>query len=156
MVLVGKDVKDIYEHTSTLKLFKNKLSTKAKKALQVYEEVSYKKIKDYIARADVVVLPSFAEAFPMTWLEAMAMEKPLVTSDIGWAPEIMEDHVTGYMINPRNHELFADRILTLIGNREKAMYMGRSASKRIEQYFSNEVIVQKNIQLYKTLIGSQS
>ena len=77
LLIIGKDVVDKLENISTLELFKNKLTLKALDAVKFINEVPYMKIKNYIASAEVVVLPSFAEALPMTWLEAMAMEKAI-------------------------------------------------------------------------------
>ena len=39
----------------------------------------------------------------MTWIESMSMEKALVTSNIGWAPEVMVDGVTGFTVSPSDH-----------------------------------------------------
>jgi len=153
LLIIGKDVVDKLENISTMELFKNKLTLKAKAAVKFINEVPYMKIKNYIASAEVVVLPSFAEALPMTWLEAMAMEKPLVTSNIGWAHEVMQDEVTGYTVSPYEHRKFSDRILYLIDNPEKAAVMGKAGRKRVEKKFSAEVVVKKNIAFYKTVLG---
>ncbi len=113
----------------------------------------YSEIKKDIAKASVIALPSFAEALPMTWLEAMAMEKALVTSHIGWAKEIMIDGKTGYTVNPKNHQLYADRVTELLENPEKAQKMEKAARKQVLEKFSTQVIIPKNIELYKNLIS---
>lgn len=156
LLIIGKDVVDKLENISTLELFKNKLTMKAKAAVRFIKEVHYMEIKNYIASAEVVVLPSFAEALPMSWLEAMAMEKPLVTSNIGWASEIMEDKVTGYTVSPYEHKKFADRILYLIENPEHATKMGKAARQRVKKKFSTEVVVKKSIAFYKKALGKNS
>ena len=73
LTMIGKNVPDILEGRPTLELFLQKLSPKAKAQVKHIPHVPYHTIKEHIAKANVVVLPSFAEAFPMTWLEAMAM-----------------------------------------------------------------------------------
>ena len=156
LLLIGKDVFDIRENVSTINLFTHKLTQKALGAVKFISEVPYIMIKEYINSAAVVVLPSFAEAFPMTWLEAMAMEKPLVTSNIGWASEIMVDEVTGYTVSPFKHRKFADRMLDLFNNPEKAAKMGEAARKRIEENFSTEVVSKKNIAFYNKVLGHKS
>ena len=60
-------------------LFFNALTPEARESVTHLNEVPYKAIKDFIKKANVIVLPSFAEAFPMTWLETLAMEKVLVS-----------------------------------------------------------------------------
>ena len=156
LLIIGKDVVDKLENISTLELLKSKLSLNAKPAVKFINEIPYMEIKNYIGSAEVVVLPSFAEALPMAWLEAMAMERPLVSSNIGWASEIMEDEVTGYTISPYEHKKFADRILYLVNNPEHATKMGKAARQRVKKKFSTEVVVKKNIAFYKKAVGKNS
>ena len=150
--LIGKDVKDFLMQKSTKEIFIEKLSETAKLNVSFISEVSYKEIKEYIAKASVVVLPSFAEAFPMTWLEAMAMGKALITSNIGWANELMINNSTGYMINPKEHKQAADKIIELLKNDELNKTFGENARSFILTNFSQEKIVKKNIELYNAII----
>lgn len=156
LILIGKDVTDIFENRSTLELFKEKLSSKALKSLKYHNEVSYEEVTDHIARASVVVLPSFAEALPMTWLEAMAMEKALVTSNIGWAKEVMVDGETGFTVDPKSHEAYADKILYLLDNPEIALKMGQAARKQVEKKFATRVVVEQNIAFYQQVLREYS
>src|SRR5690606_24849102 len=83
LILAGKDVLDNQTGRSTRQLIEEILSPAAKKNVEWLGTLPYEKVLYHIAPANVIVLPSFAEALPMTWIEAMAMEKALVTSDIG-------------------------------------------------------------------------
>lgn len=153
LVLLGKDSIDIFQKKSTFSIFQNKLSPMAREMVTRVENVPYEEVKGFIAEANVVVLPSFAEAFPMTWLEAMAMEKALVTSDIGWAKELMVDEKTGFTVDPKNHLKFAERIIQILKNEELAFRFGVSARKRIKNHFSQDKIGQKNIEFYKGVLS---
>ncbi|GHA50354.1 glycoside hydrolase [Salinimicrobium marinum] len=153
LLLLGKDVNDIFENKSTLELFQQKLSPEAKGQVQHIPGVAYERIREYIASAAVVVLPSFAEALPMTWLEAMAMEKALVTSNIGWAKEVMIYGETGYTEDPTNHFAYAEKILRLLQAPERAQQMGKAAREQVVKKFSTEVIVQRNNKFYKGVVG---
>jgi glycosyltransferase involved in cell wall biosynthesis len=106
----------------------------------------------FIQQSEVILLPSFAEAFPMTWLEAMALEKKVVTSDIGWAKELMLHEQTGFMVNPTNTDEFAANVLALLNNEEKASVMAKEARNRIINDFDMKEAIQKNVNLYKTLL----
>ncbi len=156
LVLIGKDAKDVFEKTSTLSVFNNQLSEKAKDRVKHIKEVSYNEIKDYIASAEVVVLPSFAEAFPMTWLETLAMEKPLVASNIGWAEELMIHNKTGYTINPKNHSEYAKAILDLLNDKKKQKVFGSNGRKHITDNFSTEIVLEKNIDLFNQVMQQKS
>ena len=123
--IAGRDVVDVFEKKSTLKLFREKLSEDASTRMDYLGALNYKDIAQEIEKASVIVLPSFAEALPMTWIEAMAMEKPLVTSNIGWAEEVMINGKTGFTVDPKSHEEFSGKILWLLKNPKKAKEMGR-------------------------------
>jgi len=152
LLLLGKDVMDVFDKTSTLELFFNSLSKEAATRVEHINEVPYSEVAQIIAKANLVTLPSFAEAFPMTWLEAMAMEKALVTSNIGWANEMMIDSKTGFTLNPKNHEDYANKMKLLLEDNELAKKCGKRARKIVLEKFEAEVIANKNIDLYKDLI----
>ena len=152
LTLLGKDVIDIFEKKSTLQLFKDKLSVEALKKLTHINQVPYEEVKKFIAKSSVIVLPSFAEAFPMTWLEAMAMKKALVTSNIGWANELMIDGKTGFVVNPKNHQEYADKVIKLLVNDDLNKKMGIGARKQIENSFQQDNIAKQNIEFYKSII----
>ena len=152
LFLIGKDVVDIFENKSTLELFLERLSVQAVKQVKYFPEVSYSEIKEHISRAAVIVLPSFAEALPMTWLEAMAMEKPLVTSNIGWAKEVMLNGVTGFNEDPKDHKAYAEKILYLLDNPCEAAEMGKAARDRVKKKFSTKVVIKRNLAFYKKVV----
>ncbi|MCY2687869.1 glycosyltransferase family 4 protein [Salinimicrobium sp. TH3] len=152
LLIVGKDVIDSQTGRSTKEMMKERFTSDAARKVKWIGELSHEKVLLEIAAAQVIVLPSFAEAFPMTWLEAMAMEKALVTSNIGWADEIMIDEQTGYTENPKNHENFSEKILKLLNDQIKAQAMGRAARKRILENFSTDIIPARNVNFYKEVI----
>ena len=152
LLIVGRDVPDIVEQKSTLNLFKEQLSSEALKNFEYKSAVPYHEIISHIFKAEVILLPSFAEAFPMTWLEAMAMEKKMVTSDIGWAKELMVDGQTGFTVNPKNHNDFVNKVTSLLEN-DNSLQMGVNARKRIKESFNSDSIFEKNINFYKKTIN---
>lgn len=153
LLLLGKDVKDVVEQVSTLELFQKELSPAAKGRVEYIPEVGYEQIKNFLATATVVILPSFAEAFPMTWLEAMSMEKPMVTSNIGWAKEIMIEGKTGYMVDPLDYSTYSEKILCLLNDPGLRKEMGAFSRIRVIENFSEKVVVKKNIQFYKDTLN---
>jgi len=155
LILLGQDIVDNFENKSSIELFFEKLSEPAKKNVKYIPQVAYNEVRNFIEKASVIVLPSFAEAFPMTWLEAMAMEKALVTSNIGWAPEMMIDGETGYTVHPKKHKIYSDKIIQLLDNDHLRTTFGKNARQRITENFSKEIIYKKNIKYYKSIIGSK-
>ncbi|WP_338359653.1 glycosyltransferase family 4 protein [Yeosuana marina] len=153
LLLVGKDAIDVFTKTSTIQLFYDLLSPEARASVTHLQEVSYDEIKSYIHKANVVVLPSFAEAFPMTWLETLALEKPLVSSNIGWANELMVNNSTGFTVDPRNHEAFASRIIELLENPKLCESFSTAGRLRVVENFSAQKITYQNIEFYKSVIN---
>lgn len=155
LLLVGKDVVDVFENKSTLALFLDILSDSAKDRVTHLQEVHYSKVPNIIAKANLITLPSFAEAFPMTWLEAMSMEKALVTSNIGWANEMMVDGETGFTIMPKNHIEYAQKMKKMLTDNHLAIQCGKKARLRILEKFDSKLITKKNIELYQSIIKSK-
>lgn len=150
--LLGKDSIDIIENRSTLEIFMELIDKQYRGDVIHLAEVPYREVGIEIAKAEVVVLPSYAEAFPMTWLEAMAMKKAMVTSNIGWANEMMIDGETGFMVNPSDHVDFADKIQLLLNNSNLRQRMGEKAREQVKQFFSSEVLLKRNIEFYKEMV----
>lgn len=154
LLFVGKDSTDIFEQQSTISLLDKQQTDMARERTRFIQEVPYAEIKNYIASATVITLPSYAEALPMTWIESMAMEKAMVTSNIGWAPEVMIDGVTGFTVVPSDHEAYTSRVLTLLNEEDLRKKMGRAARLHVKENFAASVVVQKNIDFYQKVIVS--
>jgi glycosyltransferase involved in cell wall biosynthesis len=153
LILIGGDSYDIKTNTSsTYQLMKPLFSEKAIRKQTYLGKVPYDEVKNHIAEADVVVYPSFAEALPVSWLEAMAMEKTIVASNVGWASEIINHGVDGFMENPENHGEYAGLILNVLRGEIDTEKLGKNARKKIKAKFSNEIIAKQNIEFYQKVI----
>lgn len=146
---LGKDVKDALTGKMTSDLILDKINVAFQDRISFISQVPYQEVNSFINKATVICLPSYAEAFPMTWLEAMALEKPLVTSDIGWAKELMIHNYTGATINPTDTTTFTMALKNMIENPKFAIECGKNARKHLETHFSKEQMVQQNIDFYR-------
>jgi len=149
LILAGNDVRDVFTGRSSQELFRELVKPEFHKQIEFKGLLAYELVQEEIAKAAVVVLPSFAEALPMTWIEAMAMEKALVTSDIGWANEVMLDGETGYTVDPKNHGEYADAVLKLLDDEGLRSKMGVNARKQVVKHFATAVVVKQNLDFYK-------
>jgi glycosyltransferase involved in cell wall biosynthesis len=150
LILVGKDTSDKISGTNSTWQLMHKLFDKS--ALQQVEymgSVPYSEIKGIISEATVCVFPTFAEAFPVSWLEAMAMEKAIVASNIGWASEVIDANLNGYLVHPNNHKEFADKILSFLDNKSMCETFGKNAREKVLSHFNNSIIAEKSIAVYK-------
>ena len=103
-------------------------------------------IKYAYACADLVLVPSIIfDSFPRIILEAMASGRPVVGTCYGGAPEIIEDGLTGYVVNPFHTKEMAEKMLDLLKNPEKAERFGKAGYERVKTHFDlNEKILQIN------------
>jgi len=156
LILIGKDVSDIISGNASIwQMMQELFSDEAKKKVTYLGSVPYTEIKQKIEDSTLCVFPSFAEAFPVSWLEAMAMEKPIVASNIGWAKEMVDDGENGFLVHPANHDVFAKKINTLLNDEELCLKMGKSARKKVEAFFDLDRIANQNIEFYKSVIHNQ-
>lgn len=154
LILIGKDDSDVLtQNTSTWNMMHNLFDEEAKQNVSYLGTVAYDNIKMHINAATVCVFPTFAEALPVSWIEAMAMEKAIVASNIGWAVEVINDNENGYLVNPKSHHEYASKILELLENSDKRQQFGLAARKKVEQSFSIEVVAAKSIAFYQNCLS---
>ncbi|MFL6275188.1 MAG: glycosyltransferase family 4 protein [Blastocatellia bacterium] len=89
----------------------------------------------YYALIDVFVLTSLWEGLPYVMLEAMAMGKPVVASDISGCRDVVIDGKTGLLVQPRDEQAIASAILTLIENPDMRRRMGTLGRRVVEQKY---------------------
>lgn len=153
LVLIGRDMEDkLTGNNSTFGMMKSTFTQAAVQKVNFLGSVPYQEIKAHIENATVCIFPSYAEALPVSWIEAMALEKAIVASDIGWSNEIIEDGVDGFKVNPKQHNIFADRILLLLQDDEVRQDMQIKARKKIVQNFSTTVNALKAVEFYNETI----
>lgn len=155
LILVGKDSPDIFTKSkSTWALMQPLFNVHAIKKVNYLGAVPYKDMQDLIQQASLCVFPTFAEALPVSWIEAMAMEKPIVASNVGWAKEVISDGINGYLVHPKDHTTYANRIVDLIENTNLQADFGKAARKKVLTTFSIEVVAKQSIEFYKSMITS--
>jgi glycosyltransferase involved in cell wall biosynthesis len=156
LVLVGKDVPDIISGSnSTWEMMKGLFTKEALQNVIYLGSVPYTEIQSHINQATVCVFPSFAEALPVSWIEAMAMQNAVVASNVGWAFEIIQDGVDGFLVDPKNHVEYASKINILLSNSQMRAEFGVAAREKIEKKFDIDRISKINMEFYKRLINNK-
>lgn len=154
LLLIGKDVPDLLSgNPSTWKMMQPLFTEEALRNVRYLGSVPYQEIKAHLKAASLCVFPTFAEALPVSWIEAMALQKPIVASNIGWATEVIEEGVEGFLVHPKDHEKYAQRILELLDHPQMQVDFGAAARKKVVAQFSMEVVAQQSVLFYKSLIG---
>lgn len=155
--LVGKDARDaLTGERSTWGLMQQRFTAEALQRTEYLGPVPYADIRQHIAEASICVFPSFAECWPMSWMEAMAMEKAIVASNIGWATEMIEDGKEGYLVNPSNHLLYFQKIVKLLLNKDCRENFGKNARIKVEGAFSANQIAKKTLKHYQMVLNGRT
>jgi len=108
---------------------------------------------DYYNLANVSVLPSKAEAFPIIPLESMACGTPVIMADRFSSREIINDESDGFLADTTNPEVFAKRILEILKDQNKIELMREKSRTKILEKFSIEKVIDDNINFYKSIIA---
>ena len=99
--------------------------------------------------ADIFAFSTFYENLPFAVLEALSSRLPVVTTNVGGIPEMIEDGENGFLVPPANSAALADRILYLIGNPDEASEMANKARETVEKRFDWRLIVKKVMKVYR-------
>ncbi|BAL81656.1 glycosyltransferase family 4 protein [Caldisericum exile] len=112
-------------------------------------------IKPYLGSSLAFVFTSSREGLPVSVMEAMAMEKPVVSYNIRGVRDLIEDGVNGFLVPFGDIEGLADKIIYLMENPEVAKEMGKRGREKIEREFSLNIILAQMKYIYKEILETQ-
>jgi glycosyltransferase involved in cell wall biosynthesis len=99
-------------------------------------------VRVHIARAHCVVLPSYREGAPRTLIEAAAMARPLIATDVPGCRSVVEDQVNGYLCAVRSGESLAQACLRFLAlHREQQVALGTAGRAKMEREFAEARVV---------------
>ncbi|UWG52011.1 Glycosyltransferase [Halalkaliarchaeum sp. AArc-CO] len=98
---------------------------------------------EYLNTLDVFVLPSLNEGIPGAVREALAMEVPVIATNVGGTPEVVIHKSTGLLIEPKDSEQIVESVIFFMRNPSEADRMAREGRKHVVDSFSMENYVQK-------------
>ena len=104
-----------------------------------------------VARAEVVVLPSLWENFSNAALEAMALQRPLIATDVGGFPEFVEDGQTGWLVPPGDVDALAACIATRLANQDHTREVAMRGAESVGR-FAPDVVAAQLSELYATVV----
>lgn len=99
-------------------------------------------VRPFIADADCVVLPSYREGTPRTLLEAAAMGKPLIATDVPGCREVVKHGLNGFLCEVRSADDLARRMIEMIDlEPEQRAELGRASRAKVEREFDENLVV---------------
>lgn len=108
-------------------------------------------VQNVMSQMDFIVLSSLWEGLPLTPIEAFSVGKTIVATAVDGTPEIVQDKINGYLVQPRNANDLAERIELLIDDPAKRKSLEIQARERYESEFSFEKLKQEYIRYYEEL-----
>lgn len=109
-------------------------------------------IKSLLEQADLAVFPSYNEGLPIALLEKMAMQLPVIVSNIPELTNIVEDNIDSLVFELGNGAQLSDKIRQLINQPELRYRLGTAAREKVKKHYSIESSVQNTNLFYKTLL----
>lgn len=110
-------------------------------------------VKEFIKKADCVVLPSYREGTPRTLLESASMAKPIVTTNVVGCKEVVDDEINGYLCEVRNAADLADKMekmLALTGSERQSM--GQAGREKMIKEFDEKIVIDKYLEAIESVL----
>jgi glycosyltransferase involved in cell wall biosynthesis len=108
-------------------------------------------LKKYYSRASLVVVPSiWPEPFGIVIIEAMSYGIPVIGSNIGGIPEIINNNKTGYLVKPNDVDDLKNKIELFFSNQNRMIHMSQKSFDDVKQY-SKEVFAKRLIKIYNSI-----
>lgn len=123
-----------------------------RESVQFVGAVPHDQLPAWYNRAQVAVFPSRAEAFGLTCIEAMSCGGAVVMTSRASGPELVEDRVSGLLVEPSDGEALATAICTLLQDASLRQRLGAAARQRVVKQFDLQRIVQQNVAFYRQVL----
>ncbi|NQY94661.1 MAG: glycosyltransferase family 4 protein [Campylobacteraceae bacterium] len=110
-------------------------------------------VQDVIAKVDCVVLPSYREGTPRCLLEACAMEKPIIATNVVGCKDVVENEVNGYLCEVRNSKDLASKIEKMLNlSSSDLAKMGKKGRKKIINEFDEKIVINKYLESIRDIL----
>jgi glycogen(starch) synthase len=118
------------------------------------DRIQNDKLPAYYSAASVFVLPSYYEAFPKVLIEAMACEKPVVTSRLGGTVDSVQDGVNGFLVRYGDPDEIAEALVRILQDPKLGRRMGVAGRQLVLREFTWEAVADRVDSIYSEVLGS--
>ena len=112
-------------------------------------------IREKLGQADLFLLPSQLESFGLAALEAMACEVPVIATNAGGVPEVIENGVDGYLVEPGNVKLAAKYAIDLLSRPDRGREIGQLARAHARKKFCANDVIPMYERYYERVLAQQ-
>ena len=116
--------------------------------------VSWKEAMTVLKASSLLVIPSRMESIPQVIKEAFYLKIPIVATNVGGMPELIQDNVNGLLVTPENPEQLLETINKLLGDKESMKRFSEAGYDFVIKNLTWEVLLPKYIKFYEDLVNS--
>ncbi|TRZ48739.1 MAG: glycosyltransferase family 1 protein [Dehalococcoidia bacterium] len=121
------------------------------------DSYSLDEIKKIYAASDVCLYPSSScEPFGLTMLEAMASAKPIIVTNMGGMPEVIQNGINGFIVPVRDFELIATKIITLLDDDKLRNRLGYTGRQMVDSQYTKERVTKDTLAVYHKALNKLS
>jgi len=106
-------------------------------------------VKYIYEQSDIACLPSYREGLPKSLIEAMAIGRPIVTTDAIGCRECVDEGINGFKVPVKDHQLLSERIRELLLDEHLRLKMGKASREKMVNEFSLKEVVTQTFRLYE-------
>jgi glycosyltransferase involved in cell wall biosynthesis len=115
--------------------------------------ILHAEIGGWLSRFDIFAFPTYGEGFGLALLEAMALGKPVVASNVMAIPELLGDHGAGVLVPPGDVHALSGAILRLANDSRLRANLGAIAMQRASDEFTVDTMVSRTLRIYEAVVG---
>lgn len=145
-LMIGRYSKFDYDYEKFIK------DNNLQKNITILGNTPHDKIFEYLKKSRIYVNPTHLEMYSHTLVEAMTVKLPVISSDVGGNPEIVQNGENGFLIKSTDYNSLAEHIDFLLKNPAIAKKMGEKGYKKVKEGFSETYMVGKYIELYNQFL----
>lgn len=150
LAVIGKDTRTGPGETSLrAHLEKRLLAAGSSHRVAWLGPAEHEDLPDFYAGADFLVAPSRLEPFGLVYLEAMATGRPVIATNTGGVPEIVQHDRHGLLVNPEDPRGLAIALVTLASDPGLRRRLGFEGRLHVERHFENGVIAERTVECYQ-------
>ncbi len=113
---------------------------------------TFKDVRPEIAKADCIVMPSYREGISKVTLEALAMAKPVIVTNVPGCKELVKHNINGYICESKNYKDLADKMESMLNlSEEKRKEMGKN-SREIAKLFDEKTVIYKYLKIIECIL----
>jgi len=110
-------------------------------------KLSLEKVREKMRDCYCLAVPSVSEGLPRVILEAMALAKPVIASNVGGIPDLVKDGQNGFLFEVGNINQLAEKLRTLLKDKNMAIEMGKRGREIVQGKFSNQRYIENYLEM---------